>query len=87
MIGEVPAASGTLLEFRQHLTVCDSTFIQQSRKGSGQWTIQVYMILMSPSPLLCPTELCHSYHIAVLQLYLSILQSQYFLKTIHYCIF
>lgn len=28
MIGEVPAASGTLLEFRQHLTVCDSTFIQ-----------------------------------------------------------
>lgn len=57
MIREVPAASRTLLESRQCLTVCDSTFTQQSIKSFGQWTIQVYMILMSPPPLLCPTEL------------------------------
>lgn len=57
MMREVPAASRTLLESRQCLTVCDSTFTQQSIKSFGQWTIQVYMILMSPPPLLCPTEL------------------------------
>lgn len=62
-------------ESRQCLTVCDSTFTQWSVKSFGQWTLQVNMILMSPLPLLRPTELCHSHHIAVLQSCLSTLHS------------
>lgn len=83
MIGEVPAASRTLPESGQCLAVCDSTFTQQSIKGFGQWTIQVYMILMSPLPtfaqlncVTATTELCYSHSSPILQ-------SQYFFKKNH----
>ena len=85
MIREVPAASGTLLESRQCLTVWDSTFTQQSIKSFGQWTIQVYMILMSPPPLPCPTELSQPLYSCVTVIFINFTVTILFKKTFDCC--
>lgn len=55
----------------QCLTVCDSAFTQQCTKGSGQWAVQVRMILMSPSPLLHPNELSQLPHSCVTVIFIN----------------
>lgn len=67
MIGEVPAASGTLPEFGQRFAVCDSTFTQQSVKACGQMDCSSIDDFNESTAHLCPTELQHSHHRAGLQ--------------------